>query len=174
MANKIQWKLIENGQSRVKNKHAIVVGYQPSGMGLNEVATVIPMYDLRDMDLSGSVSTLEAGWAAVTSFFDPFYVFGLISESGRCSCIMEAARQLKDYKLSQDTSADFLKTIFNVRHELLTAVLLKSFLTPQINLNVDLFNNGLAEISKFGFMTAFFVKTSLEKAVMEAILKTVK
>ena len=175
MANTIQWKLIENSQSQVKNKHAIVVGYKPTGMGrINEVAAVIPMYDLRDTDLSGSVSILESGWAAATKLIDPLYVFGLMNSSGKCSCIQDAAIQTHDYQLQHNNTAAFLSSIFNLRQKILTAVLLKSFLAPQISLNVSLFNNALAEISKFNFLTTFFVKQALEKAVMAVIDKTNK
>jgi hypothetical protein len=179
MANNIQWTAISNSQSKAKNKHIILVGYQPTGMGsMNEVCAVLPMYDMRDMDLSGSVSVLEAAWAAATKWIDPLYVFKLINESGKSSCVADSATQMKDYFLYQSAMVGALEATFKVRQEILTAVLMKSFLSAHIGGSVNgaltLANCGVAELIRMGGVGTFIIKTALEKVIMTSILSTNK
>jgi len=171
MSDKVQGKAIEHSMSQCKGqgRHIIAVGYKPVGGGLNEVTCTIPLYDIRDMDLSGGVSWSEAGWSAATRIIDPLYIFGIMNSLGRASFHLEAAHQLRDYQMMMATTREILEQTFKLRHEILRAVLVKSFVTANINLNVDLFNLGLTEISKLGFLTTFVVKTVLEQAVMRSI-----
>lgn len=179
MANDIQWTALKNSQSKLNNKHIILVAYKPTGMGrLNEVCGVLPMYDMRDMDLSGSVSILEAGWSAATRIVDPFYVFKMIKASGKSSCIADAATQMKDYFLYDSAIVGALEATFKVRHEILTAVLMKSFLSAHIGTTLSgaltLANCGVAELLKMGGVGTFIIKTALEAAIMKCVLPTVK
>ena len=174
MSNEIQWKVISNSMSKLPKKHVIAVGYRSSGMGLNEIAAVIPMYDIRDSDLNGSVGFLEGGWSLMTKFFDPVYVFGIMKSLDKTCCLMDAASQLNDPFFWQETRMKALEEIFRLRHDILNAVLMKTFLTAHININVDLLNAGLVEMSKFSFGTLFFVKIALEKAVMASVGQAMK
>lgn len=172
MTNGIQWQAIEHSGSNClgEGKHVIAVGYRSRGKGgLNEVCSVIPLYDIRDSNLNGSVSFLEGGWNAGTAVVDPLHIFQIMNSLGEVSFMAEAAVQMDDGELLMEVKRSALERIYKARHEILMAVLMKTFLTANINLNVDLFNKGLAEISRFGFHTAFFVKVAVEQAVMASI-----
>lgn len=174
MSDEIQWKVISNSQSQFPKKHVIAVGYKSRGMGLNEIAGVIPMYDIRDSNLNGYVSLLEKGWNSAIKYYDPAYIFQFINSSGKASCIIDAARQLDDPFYWQETRMNFLEEIFKLRYDILNAVLMKSFLTAQVSINVDLLNAGLVEMSKFSGGTLFFVKIGLEKLIMASIGKAMR
>lgn len=169
MATNFKWTAIAHSQSP---EHIILVAYRSIGSGLNDVVAVSPLYDLRDMNLSGSVSLTEAGWTAATRLVDPLYIFRIINSLGNASCVADAARQLRDYKLYNEALAGVLETTFKLRHEILTAVMLKSFLSTPIQLNLA--NTGLAKLNKIGGVATFIVKTALEAAIMKTVVPAIK
>jgi hypothetical protein len=177
MSNEVQWATIEHSGSRRKGagKHTILACYRSRGAGgMNDVLSVSPLYDLRDADLNGSVTWLEAGWSAGTAVVDPVKVFGIINSLGGASFMLEAARELKDYELQQLALRGVLEGAYNVRHEMLAAVAAQSFVVGNVNVSLDLLNLGLAEVSRFGFATMFIVKKIAETAVMKSVLPLIK
>ena len=168
----IKWTAIENSYSGVKgqNKHVILVAYTSAGMGLNEVCAVAPMYDLRDMDLSGSVSWLEAGWDYVTKLWDPVYVFGLIKSANKGSCVTDAALQMKDPFLYQNSQISQLESIFKLRKEILTAVMIQGLIGPAIGPALGVASSGLAELMNIGGAAPFLIKTAFQTAINKAIM----
>lgn len=174
MANNIEWEVIENSQSKEKNKHVILVAYQPMGGGMNDIVAVFPMYDLRDYDLSGSASFQEKAWTEVTKLVDPLYIFGLMNAAGNASCMIDAAVQKRDYFLQQAATAGLLRDTWNLRHEIMTAVMMKSFLSAHIKVNLTsaltLANCGMAELVKIGGVGTFIIQAALEATIMNAVL----
>lgn len=164
--SKILWKAIENSQSQVKNsgKHVILAAYQPRGMGLNYVRGAVPLYDLTDINLDGSVSLTER------FFYDPYEVWKLIKEAGKASFIADAAIQLKDYELYNKAIADLLSTTHKACAKAATTLLVEKVLSPGFELNLAL--TALANLKVGSEIVQFIVQTSLETAIIESICAT--
>ena len=172
MANNIRWKAIEHTQSNKKGAHVILVAYQPNGKTFNKVLGIVPLFDLRDTNFDGSVSTLEAGWAGFTNWVDPYYVFALMKSAGDSSPIMDSARQLRDYELMGQANSEFLRTAFKVCTKALTTIMLEKSISPGLELNLA--NTGLANLRAFSDVAQFIVQATLETVIVESICKTYK
>ncbi len=177
MSNNIQWTAIENSGSQLKgqNKHILLVAYKPGMGGINEVCAVCPMYNLKDMDLSGRVSVLELGWSAVTWVWDPLYVFGLIKSANKSSCITDAASQMNDPFLFQASRTAQLEAIFSLRREILTGVMCKGLIGQVTGPALTLASAGIVELMKVGGgAAAFIIKMGFEAAIQKALIYSVK
>lgn len=172
MANTYEWTAIAHSGSKQKDKHIIMVAYNPGMGGVNEVAAVVPMYDLRDMDLSGDVSWTEAAWVAGTKLIDPVYIFRIINSLGAASCVTEAAIKLNDPFLYSQSIRGTLETVYKLRNEILTAVMVKSFISTPIQLGLA--KAGLAELGKIGGVANFLIKTACEKAIIESLIRAMR
>ncbi len=165
MTQSVKWKAIEHSQSKIKNKHVILVAYQSMGAGgLNKVACVVPLYDIRDMNFDGSVSIPERWW------YDPYEVFDFISSTSQVSCVADAARQMRDYDLYNKTIQGFLRSTHKACSRMLTTIMVEKALSPGIELNLA--NTGLANLGQFSEVAQFIVQTALETAVIESICAT--
>lgn len=120
MTNNIQWTVIEHSQSSSPLSNLIMVGYRSRGMRLNEVCAVSPLYDLRDMNLDGRVSFTESFWNTATKFKDFEHVFAFIKSMGEMSCVTDAAVQLKDYELWEESMRAALEKVFDIGLESIT------------------------------------------------------
>lgn len=165
----IKWTAIEHSGSKVKGqgKHVSLVAYE-EGKNMNDVIAVFPMYDIRDMNLNGSVSWLEAGFSTVTNLYDPVFVFQIIKAAGDSSFLADTARQLDDWFLWEQARRGMLESVFKLRKAILTATMLQTFISPHLQLNLA--KSGLAELNKIGGVAIFMVKASLEKAIMKLVL----
>lgn len=172
MANNIRWKAIEHSQSNKKGAHVILVAYQSNGRILNKVVGIVPLFDLRDTNFDGSVSYNESFWAGFSNWVDPYYVFALMKAAGDCSPILEAARQLRDYELMNNTNAELLKKSFTVCSKALTTILTEKALSPGIELNLA--NTALANLKYCSDTAQFIVQTILETVIVESICLTHK
>src|SRR5262245_36058593 len=114
MTNKIQWKVIQYALGSHPN-NLILVGYNSGGMGASQVCAISPLYDLRDMNLDGWASPNEKFWYdGASNIKDPEHVFAFIKEAGKASCVMEAARQLKDWQLYSQAELAILQSVLDI------------------------------------------------------------
>lgn len=173
MANEIKWKPIEHSLSQQKGqgKHVILVAYKPAPR-FNEVVGVLPMYDLRDMNLDGSASTGEIVWLGLTTVFDPYEVFGVMNKLGTQSPVLEAAIQLRDYKLKTDAESQTLISTHKACARALTTLMIENILSPGIELNLA--RTGLQNLGRFSEFAQFIVQQILETVIMESICATRK
>lgn len=168
MANSIRWKAIEHSGSKQKNAHVILVAYQSMGKGgMNKVCGIVPLYDLRDMNLDGTASISEIAWLGLTSMWDPYEVFGLLNSLSAQSPVSNAAIQLRDYELYNKATADLLRTTHKACARALTSLMVENILSPGIELNLA--NTGLANLGRFSDSAQFIVQQTLETVIMESI-----
>ena len=171
MANSIKWKAIEHSGSKQKNAHVILVAYQSMGKGgMNKVCGIVPLYNLRDMNLDGSVSISETLWLGLTSLWYPYEVFGLLNSLSAQSPVSDAAIQLRDYELYNKATADLLRSTHKACARALTTLMVEKVLGPGIELNLA--KSGLANLGKFSGYAEFIVQQTLETVIMESICAT--
>lgn len=169
MANTIKWKAIEHSGSQLKGKkkHVILVAYQSRGMGLNKVVGVAPLYDLRDTDLDGSVSYGEAFFAG--GWYDPYYIFELMTSANNTACAIDAGIQLHDLEFRDKAIRGFLKTGYNVCSKALVAIMVEKAISP--GLELTLAETGLANLGTFSDAAQFLVQTEIENIIIDSITK---
>jgi hypothetical protein len=167
MANNIKWKAIEHSGSKQKGKHVILVAYKSRGMGLNEIIGVSPLYDLRDANLDGSVSIPEklygSGW------YDPYYVFELMTSASSTSCAIDAAIQMRDLEFRHKAISGFLKTAYKITSQALVTLMVEKVLSP--GLELTLAKTGLANLGEFSDAAQFMVQTAIEEAIISSITR---
>jgi hypothetical protein len=171
MKSDIQWKIIEHSKSKSVNKPKIHVFYRSRGKGgMNEIIGVTPLYDMRDKDLDGDVSWQEAGISGISRIYDPVYIFKLVNSFGNASCLIEAGSQLHDYKLIYDATGDFLESVYAMRYDLLTAVILNQMLNSLVSSPMkQLAQAGLAEVNRVYGVIPFIVSKAMQMAVKEYV-----
>ncbi len=167
MAGDIKWDALEHSQSKQTGKHVILVAYKWLGPGLNKVVCVVPLYDLRDANLDGSVSLPERFYGS--EFSDPYGVISLMNGSNAATCVADAARQKKDYELWKQAGTNFLQMAFKVCQKALVSIMVQKALSPGVSLSLA--NTGLAEMGKISVVANFLVLTSMEKAVVSSICR---
>ena len=169
MANNIKWKAIEHSGSEKKGqgKHVILVGYKSRGMGLNEIVGIAPLYDLRDANLDGWVSPLEKFYAS--NWYDPYYVFELMTSASSASCAIDAAVQMHDLDFRRKAITGFLKTAYKVCSKALVTVMLEKSISP--GLELTLAKTGLANLGEASDVVQFLVQTQIENIIINSITK---
>jgi hypothetical protein len=167
MVNNIKWKAIEHSGSQQKGKHVILVAYKSRGMGLNEIIGVTPLYDLRDANLDGAVTALEKFYAS--GWYDPYYVFELMTSSSSTSCAIDAAIQMRDLEFRRKAISGFLKTAYKITSQALVTIMVEKVLSPGIE--QTLAKTGLANLGEFSDVAQFLVQTGIEEAIVSSITK---
>jgi hypothetical protein len=169
MANNIKWKAIEHSGSKEKGqgKHVILVAYKSRGMGLNEIVGVAPLYDLRDANLDGYVSALEKFYAS--NWYDPYYVFELMTSASSTSCAIDAAIQMRDLEFRRKAMTGFLKTAYKICTKALVTIMVEKSISP--GLELTLAETGLANLGKASDVVQFLVQTEIENIIIDSITK---
>jgi hypothetical protein len=169
MANSIKWKAIEHSGSKQKNAHVILVAYQPAPK-FNKVVGIVPLYDLRDMNLDGTASWTEIGWLGLTSLLDPYEVFGVMNSLSEFSPVENAALQLNDFDLLTKAKMGFLEATHKACARALTTLMVEKVLGPGIELNLA--KTGLQNLGRLSGTAQFIVQQTLEAVIMESICAT--
>lgn len=168
MANNIKWKAIEHSFSKQKGsaKHVILVAYKSRGQGgLNEILGVAALYDLRDANLDGSVTALEKFYAS--GWYDPYYVFELMTSTSSTSCAIDAAIQLHDLEFRRKAMTGFLKTAYKICTKALKTIMVEKAISP--GLELTLAETGLANLGQFSDVAQFLVQTEIENQIVNSI-----
>ena len=169
MANNIKWRAIEHSFSKQKGqgKHVILAATRSRGMGMIEIVGVAPLYDLRDANLDGSVSMPEKFYAS--GWYDPYYVFELMTSASSTSCAIDAAVQLHDLEFRRKAIMGFLKTAYKICSKALVTLMVEKVFSP--GLELTLAETGLANLGKYSDAAQFLVQTGIEEAIVGSITK---
>ncbi|MCY7344891.1 MAG: hypothetical protein LH614_01625 [Pyrinomonadaceae bacterium] len=167
MANEIKWDALEHSQSTLKGKHVILVAYKSAGMGQNKVVGVVPLYDLRDANLDGSVSLPERFYGS--ELYNPSGLISLMNGSNAAACVADAARQKNDLELFNQAKTAFLQVAFKVCQKALVEMMVQNSLAPGVKLSLA--KTGLAEYGKVSSVANFLVVKAMEKAVVGSICR---
>lgn len=169
MANNIKWRAIEHSGSKQKGKgkHIILAATRSIGMGMIEIVGVAALYDLRDANLDGSVSIPEKFYSS--GWYDPYYVFELMTSSNSTSCAIDAAVQLRDLEFRRKAQMGFLKKAFKVCTQALVTIMVEKAISP--GLELTLAQTGLANLGSSSDAVQFLVQTEIENVIVDSITK---